>query len=44
MEPGTPVTIRGKTWGRVADGTVIVQLPSESLIAVPLEDLEAGQA
>lgn len=37
---GTPVTLRGTTWGRAHAGTAIVMLASGALIAVPLEDLE----
>lgn len=37
---GTPVRLRGAVWQRIVAETAIVQLPSGSLIAVPVEDLE----
>lgn len=37
---GTPVTLHGTVWGRACAGMSIIQLPSEALIAVPLEDAE----
>lgn len=37
---GVQVMLHGTVWQRVVAGTAIVQLPSGSLIAVPVEDLE----
>lgn len=44
LAPGTGVILRGVTWGRVVDETVIVQLPSGALTAVPVSDLEPASA
>lgn len=40
LDHGADVALRGKVWGRVVEETVIIQLPSGALAAVPVADLE----
>jgi hypothetical protein len=41
IRKGAEVTLHGVVWGSPFHETAIIQLPSGSLVAVPVEDLES---